>query len=335
MFDGPSQAVKVAPKPHIGVVIVTYNSSAVIGACLDSLFGSVGVDMTIVISDNRSVDATGNTVKEKVLATSWTYYDSDEDPCTDSFASVGREVVLLRNRENGGYGYGVNAGLRFLESIDVVDFYWILNPDCEVLLDTARKFSDSARENPDFGLIGGRLLYLSDRSTIQTDGGTCGYWTGVCRNLNQGRLLEDEPKVDSNDIDFIPGASIFVSRAYLSNVGFLREDFFLFYEEVEWCTRDSRLSRLVLPDAIVFHHGGVSTGSGRPGVSASAFTNYYNFRGRSMYLLQKRPHVFPFAYSYSLLLIIRMLFRNEFRSAYAAFSGLSLAAPPKFISKVD
>src|SRR3546814_4422658 len=56
-----------------------------------------------------------------------------------------------------------------------------------------------------------------------------------------------------------------VSRAFLQATGPMREDYFLYCEEVEWCLR-ARAKGMAFgfaPEARVLHNQGASTGSGQ------------------------------------------------------------------------
>src|ERR1035438_5482313 len=84
----------------IGIIIVTYNSAAEIGACLDAALAS-GAD--IVVVDNASGDST--------------------------IAEVARRGVrLIANSENRGFAGGVNQGCAVLNSPYVL----LLNPDAVI-----------------------------------------------------------------------------------------------------------------------------------------------------------------------------------------------------------
>src|SRR3954471_3487062 len=100
---------------RIAVVVVTYNSAAVILQCLESLraAGAEGVELTeVVVVDNASDDATTEIAK--------------------SFE--GLPVTVVQLIENAGYAAGLNAGVTTLRSRPP-DAVMVLNPDCSVRSD--------------------------------------------------------------------------------------------------------------------------------------------------------------------------------------------------------
>ncbi len=60
-------------------------------------------------------------------------------------------------------------------------------------------------------------------------------------------------------MDYVAGASMLVSRAFLRDVGLLCEDYFLFYEEPDWAARARGRYRLAYaPKSVVYHKVGAS-----------------------------------------------------------------------------
>ncbi|MFD1610323.1 glycosyltransferase family 2 protein [Sphingomonas tabacisoli] len=102
----------------LGVVIVAFNSADVILECLDSLFRAhAAASLRVVVVDNQSTDET----REAIVA--WASKASVEA----STSRVGGHrtgelapLTLLLSDVNGGYAYGVNAGIRFLQAHDDV-----------------------------------------------------------------------------------------------------------------------------------------------------------------------------------------------------------------------
>ena len=109
---------------RVAIVIVTYNSGAEIGECLDALSG---IDAEILVVDNASNDDT----RERVVA---------------------RKVGLIANSTNAGFAAAVNQGVRATTAPLVVS----LNPDAHLvggLDEMASLFRDAKT-----GAVGGMLL---------------------------------------------------------------------------------------------------------------------------------------------------------------------------------
>src|SRR3546814_1141560 len=85
--------------------------------------------------------------------------------------------------------------------------------------------------------VGGIQYYGDGR--VQSDGGTWRPWFARAVSIGHGRKLSDpiDPDAIESSINYITGASMLVSRAFLQATGPMREDYFLYCEEVEWCLR--------------------------------------------------------------------------------------------------
>ena len=294
------------PENRLVVIVVTYCSGEVIGACLDSLLATSGPGLDIFVVDNASPDDTVVHVNQRI---------EGNEPHT---------ITLIQAPSNGGFAAGVNLGL---EQAARAPFVWILNPDCIVPDGTPGRLLAHAQNAPRFALMGGRTLYAAPPHHIQSDGGRVGRWTGVCRLVNQGRR-HDVAAPEASTLDFISGAHMLASRAFLDRAGPIAEDYFLYFEEVDWAARRGGLPLLFCADAVVHHHAGTSIGSAAPGRPASAFSNYFNYRGRLRFLRRHRPTALPTAFSFALIKIGQMVRNGDRAGAAGALRGILGMAPP-------
>jgi N-acetylglucosaminyl-diphospho-decaprenol L-rhamnosyltransferase len=110
--------------PRVAIVVVTYGSGDVIGACLDSLVHLS--DAEIVVVDNASDDSTRG-------------------------ETSARGVRLIANPTNGGFAVAVNQGVRATSA----PFILLLNPDAR--LETGIETMSACFEDPKTGGVGGLL----------------------------------------------------------------------------------------------------------------------------------------------------------------------------------
>jgi GT2 family glycosyltransferase len=106
------------------------------------------------------------------------------------------------------------------------------------------------------------------------------------------------------------------------------EDYFLYYEEVDWSFRRGDLSIIYAEGAVVYHHLGTSIGSATLKRPPSAFANYFNYRNRIRFVRRFYPSHLPVAYGYSALKIAALAARGAGQEALAAFCGLFDLPPP-------
>ena len=292
--------------PKLGVIVVTFRSADVIADCLEGLLASTGVALRICVVDNGSPDATLEVV--------------------GTFAGgSAHRIEVIETGANLGFAAGVNRGLQALLTDVELDRFWILNPDTVPLPDTARRFATCPAPNG-FAMIGGRVLYAEPPHDIQIDGGTIDRRTGVTGNLNLGQPAGTPPP-DPAAVDFVTGASLVASRAFVETAGLMPEDYFLYYEEVDWALRRGDLPLVHCPQAVVHHKAGTSIGSPTLARGASVFSLWFKHRARLRFVRRHLPRAIVGALAYSVAKAGQHLLRREPAAAWAILSG-SLNLPP-------
>ncbi len=315
----------------IGVAIVAYHSHDVIEACLDSLLVSDYANLRIAVVDNASPDDSVERIRAWADRHGVSF--AEHGVAADGQSPVERtaKLTLLRSSENLGFAGGVNVGLKALLADPHVGLFWVLNPDCVVMPTAALAYAAKAEQVGAFGLMSGRTLYHDAPHRVQSDGARVSLWTGVCRNVNNGALPDEAAPPDVSTIDYFIGANVIASRAFLETVGLMPEEYFLYFEEVEWAIRRGGLPLVICPDAVVRHHAGTAIGSGSLENRPSGFANYFNFRNRLMFIRRNHPLGLPFGYVYSMLKIVKMLLYRDWDGARGAIFGLHALPPPPAI----
>ncbi|QDY70956.1 glycosyltransferase family 2 protein [Qingshengfaniella alkalisoli] len=334
---------------ELGVIVVTYNSGREVLDCLESLLSAsraVGVPLRIVVVDNASSDETVTGIFDWAQGQS-DYLPPDSLPFSitavpkplsvieampDVAQSREGHVHLVKSTTNIGFAGGVNLGLKYLAGFSDIRHFWVLNPDSVVPPASLQALHDELGDNPSYGLMGGRVCYMDTPDRIQIDGGTVNFHTGVTGNLNLGRAASETPVPDAAELDFIMGASMVASRDFYERVGPMCEDYFLYYEEVDWAMRRGDLPLRYCDGLVVYHHAGSSIGSPGWGRSASPFSLYFKHRGRIRFLRRFRPASLVIGFAYSLAYAARLFLRDRSLSeAWAVLAGSFGLRPPRQI----
>lgn len=297
----------------LGVVIVTHNSDDVIEACLDSLAASHGVTLKVAVVDNGSSDGTTTRVA------AWKQRNT----------TLSLSLILQANL---GFAGGVNRGLTALLADPSIDNFWVLNPDCRVLPDTARAFCETIDRTEAYALIGGRLIYEEHPDIVQSDGGTVNHRTGAVRQLGRDGHPDTTPMPDAATLDFVSGASMVASRGFIEQAGLMHEDYFLFYEEVDWAFCRGTLPLAIAPGAIVLHRGGSSTGSGGIAKHASPLAFYFNYRNRVRFARRHLGGASLTLYITALLQATRLIPKDAWPQIEALLRGLFQLGPPASVA---
>lgn len=317
--------------PSIGIAIVAFNSADVILGCLDSLFASQGANLRVVVTDNLSGDETVALIRNWAAARGRANpaFTFAELPAESRFVPVAA-LTLLRSDFNGGYAFGVNAGLRHLLRDRALDLFWVLNPDCEVTPEAAARYIAHGADGR-FALMCGRTLYKETPDRVQTDGGRVNGWTGVCSAVNIGAPADRAAMPAAVSLDFIPGSNAVATRAFIERAGLMTEDYFLYYEEVDWAFRRGDLPLRIVDDVIVYHYGGTAIGSGAVDRRATPFANYFNYRNRIRFLRRHRPFAVPVGLAYAAAKAAQLALRGGVAEARALIAGAFGLAPPAAI----
>jgi len=229
----------------LSIVIISWNVREDLLRCLSAIRDNPpAASFEQIIIDNNSTDSTVEAVRRQFP-----------------------EVAIVENPENVGFARANNQGMEQARG----DYVLLLNPDTVVhphALDRLVAFLD---EHPDVGACGPKLLNDdgSPQGSVRrfpTFRGVL-YAHTVCRMLGLFRrqhrqwMMKDFAFDRQADVDQIMGAAMMVRRTVIDQVGRLDANFFMYFEEVDWCYRIKQAGwRIVfLPDAVITHLGGRSS----------------------------------------------------------------------------
>lgn len=186
-------------------------------------------------------------------------------------------VTFIRSEQNLGFAGGNNLGLEVARG----DYYFLINNDTEFTAGALGKLVAVLQQRPEVGMVSPRLHYFEDRGLIQYAGYTeMNFITG--RNRCVGQFERDRGQYDgqSGPTAYVHGAAMLVRKAALDKAGFMDPNFFLYYEELDWCERIKKAGygAYVERDAVIYHKESVSVGK------RSALKEYFMNRNRILFL---------------------------------------------------
>jgi len=227
---------------HVAVVIVGFRNPDDIARCLRGLERSSYADFEVLICENGGAAAFSALARDLPLA-----------------LSGGQPVRAVLAPGNRGFAGGVNIGLRETAAADA---WWILNPDTDPYPGALAAMVARLSEG-DCDAVGCTLHLPSGR--VQSYGGLWQPWLARAVSIGHGQGLEalPDPAAIEARQNYLNGASMLIGRRFLEIAGPMREDYFLYCEEVEWCLRGAaRGMRLgFAPGAVVLHYQGTTTGN--------------------------------------------------------------------------
>lgn len=309
--------------PYVVIVIVATDEAGNIVGCLECLTASNYRNFGIIICENGGPEAFDRNIGAITETIDLT--DAPNDQAFSAkcffFGSDNRSLTLLKSRENRGYSGGVNACIA--AAGNDWDFIWVLNPDTfpepEALEALVRRQAEGG-----FGMVGSRLVYASNGRVQVWGGHKFSALLGRCRSLGMDQSFAAKPDFQllETQLDTIAGASMFVSREYIQSRGVMDEDFFVYYEDIEWSLRRGQFRLGYAHDFVVRHIAGATSGSGGTRSSRSRFSIYLEERNRILIAKKRLGRIWPLPALLGLLQTLEHLVRfRSLRSFRIAVSG--------------
>ncbi|KAB7647549.1 glycosyltransferase family 2 protein [Polymorphobacter fuscus] len=336
------------PVPRLGVVIVNWNRRDFTIECLESLLRS-DCPLQVVVIDNASHDgslpglrdwAAGSahfTPPPGPLAALSTPPLPKPVPATVMDAATARatppvagQISLVDGGGNLGFAGGNNLGLAHLACDPGITHFWLLNNDTVVAPGAAGALLRTFAADPAIGIAGTIVRFYSRPDVVQAlNGYRFSTLTGTAQpigtglHLPPGAPLPQAAAAIAAASDFVLGASLAISRPFLDTVGPMSEDYFLYFEEIDWATRNAgRFATGFAADADVWHKAGGSIGSGEGGGTRGAGSDYHMQRARLIFYRKYHPWLVPAQYLQGLAIAARRLARRQPANAGAIVKAL-------------
>ncbi|MEW6089015.1 MAG: glycosyltransferase family 2 protein [bacterium] len=230
----------------LSIIIVNWNTGNLLRNCLRSIYENYGpADFEVIVVDNDSKDGSPRMVGKDFP-----------------------EIKLIKNKENMGFSKANNQAIEICRG----DYVLILNPDIIIKKNAIENMLEFLNVNNDAGAAGAKFLnpdgsvqkagyYRRSPSIIQILlfytilNRIFRHFPGIC-----SRYWENDDMDNRHEVDQIPGACVLVKREVLEKTGGFDEDYFIWYEDVDWCFRIKRAGWKLYycHDAEMVHYGGQS-----------------------------------------------------------------------------
>jgi len=240
---------------HISIVTVNYNQPQATIELLKSIDQHYPQNnLDIILVDN------GSTENKEAL-----------------FKACCPGVNYIRSEINLGFAGGNNLGIKEAKG----DYLFLVNNDTEFTAGLIESLLETMKSNPEIGIISPKIKYFDQPDILQYAGFTAmNYYT--CRNQCIGQFEKDTGQYDGliAATGFIHGAAMMISRTALLKAGNMAENFFLYYEEMDWCERikAAGFEIWVNTNACIYHKESMAVGKN------SALKAYFMNRNRILFI---------------------------------------------------
>lgn len=272
----------------ISVVIVNYNVKHFLEQCLHSVYNATKqLAVEIFVVDNNSVDGSCAVIREKFT-----------------------HVHLIENKQNVGFSAANNQAISKAKG----KYILLLNPDTVVQENTFVKCHGFMESHNDAGALGVKMIdgkgnFLPEsKRALPTPKVAFFKIFGLSklfpksRTFNRyhlGFLNENQ----TNEIEVLPGAFMFIRKTVLDEIGMLDESFFMYGEDIDLSYRIIKAGYKIYyyPDTTIIHYKGESTKKGS--------INYVLVFYRAMIIFARKHFVKRKANTYIFLINLAIYFR--------------------------
>lgn len=217
----------------ITLQIVNYNSREYLGACFNSIGKALlpGKELQVILINNDTEPLDALEIKKNTAF----------------------EVEVVEVGKNLGFGKAHNLGFKKAKG----ELVLFLNPDTRVSENAIVELAEILEKNPDVGITG--PLLVGDGGTIENE--HCGAKKTPFSIIKAKIVRRKFSRFsEATKVEWLSGGAMMVRKDLFSELGGFDENYFMYYEDVDFClrARGRNVRVIVNPRAKVFHSGGKS-----------------------------------------------------------------------------
>ncbi len=253
--------------PTLSYCVVNTNGREFLLACLQAIerTAPAGVESEVLVLDNASDDGSAQAVRD-----------------------LGRDIRLIELDRRSGKAANDSTLLREARG----RYCLLLNEDSELQPGAVEALVGALDADPGAAVAGAQLLNF-DRNPVPCAWRFPGVGTALAGALFLHRPLTVQSKGNvTREVDWAQSSAMLVRREAAEGVGYLDPDFFVYYDECDFCRRlaDAGWRRLYVPTASAIHHDQLATDL------AAGLPRIVEFhRNRDLYMQKHHSRVAAFA----------------------------------------
>jgi GT2 family glycosyltransferase len=283
---------------ELSIIIINYNSHELLLNCLESIYRETKrISFEVIVVDNASPQDRRELILNTYSQVRWIQMDYNAGFAranNEGIKQANAPVMLLLNPDTIIMEAAIeNAYHKIMESDAVAAGVQLLNPD------------GSPQISGNYFMAAG-LNYLLPLPYL----GKFLSRTGNIFKIKRPNVPEAKQTIE---VDWINGAFLMVKKSAIDLVGLMDEDFFLYAEEAEWCSRLKRAGKLLIfGDLHVIHLQG-ETANATFNSGGKGYYNLYDKKGLQIMVsnllrIRKQFGMFSFLFIVFVYLIEIILF---------------------------
>jgi GT2 family glycosyltransferase len=261
----------------IGIIILNWQGWRDTLACLESLQAlNCSMPISLIVCDNGSEDDSWHQIlnwAQKHYSPSEMIVFSQQE--TNDPVQQGKNIshytpfILIQTGRNLGFAGGNNVAIRYALGTKQYEYLWLLNNDTTVNVNALSHLYEQAKANPQIALLGSTVIEYFKPDRVQCAGGYRYFpLSTMIKPVFGGETVNIVMQAHQEmRLDYVYGAAMFLKVEAVEKVGLLNEEYFLFYEELDYSQRLKRAGYQIgwCQKSIVSHKGSASVGSIREG----------------------------------------------------------------------
>jgi GT2 family glycosyltransferase len=222
-------------KPLVSIITVNFNQTEVTISLLKSLREITYKYIEVFVVDNASKESPYLKIKEQFP-----------------------EVKVILSKVNLGFAGGNNLAIKQAKG----KYMMFLNNDTEVKPDFLEPLVEVMEKDNHVGICSSKLIFYTQPDTIQFAGSSPLHPIKI-QSFAVGYGQKDSEKYSQTvETALAHGAAMLVRSEAISKAGKMPEEYFLYYEEIDWCERIKKegFKIMFVPDSVVLHKESISIG---------------------------------------------------------------------------
>lgn len=240
----------------IYIVLINYNRYKDTIECINSIKkNEKGIEYEIVVVDNKSTNESVEKLKQI------------------------QDIHLILSENNKGFSYGNNLGIKYAIE-NGANYILLLNNDTIIEKNSISILYNEMTKHEDVGIMSARVMYYDAPDRINCIGGHIDWYKGIAVLKNWNTVYEPSNK-KFDYTQFITGCCMLIKKDVIDKVGYLPEEYFMYFEDVDYCVdiQNHGYKIGVCYDSIIYHKESASSGG-----SESSFTIKWNTRNRIIFM---------------------------------------------------
>lgn len=188
-------------------------------------------------------------------------------------------ITLIQASENAGFSAGNNIGIKYAIK-NKSEYILLLNNDTIITKNSINKMFLELKKHTDIEIISARIMYWDNKNLINCCGGEIDYFKGTAVIYGKGKEYK-EVNQEFTYTKFVTGCCMLMKTSLVEEIGFLPEEYFMYYEDVDFCAKVQQKGYKigVCLSSIIYHKESAASGGGE-----SPFAIEWNTRNRIIFI---------------------------------------------------